>query len=197
MDLQHQNNYSLKKEYKDFFEINTKIINIYPFKWCEFMSFFKFENAIFIKNTTLIINLLSFDIKTISRVFEIFKMYLDSFIIEKIIYKKEFMIVNFKEEYFMQFFKEENKWLIIPYVNLLNERFCVTLDKVVDDHIFDVCFKQKEYYYLYTSRDYIIYPNAFKLTFTKSNHEGSLYFSFSKKKELAQIVNLIINKQDL
>ena len=78
-----------------FIKYINNYIKRYPFKWYHFMSLFDLNEVVYIKDTTIIIDLLKLDSSSIIILFEIFKDFLRNNIINKINYKKEVIIIDF------------------------------------------------------------------------------------------------------
>lgn len=99
---------------QNFIKTINQLIQQYPFKWFNLMELiFNYKN-IYIKDSTMFIELIYLKEEELKRLFEIFKKLFNKRIIEKIIYKREFMIISFHSEFITSFFKSENKWLTIP-----------------------------------------------------------------------------------
>lgn len=119
--MQIISSYSLKKIDYDFVLFFDKYISSYPFKCYNMMELFTNKEVVYTKDTTLIINLIKVSIDSLYNIFNLFKDLLRNNIISRIIYKKEVLIVYFKSDFIMSFFKIRNKWLIIPLISVLLE----------------------------------------------------------------------------
>lgn len=119
--MQIISSYSLKKIDYDFVLFFDKYISSYPFKCYNMMELFTNKEVVYTKDTTLIINLIKVSNDSLYNIFSLFKDLLRNNIISKIIYKKEVLIIYFKSDFIMSFFKIRNKWLIIPLISVLLE----------------------------------------------------------------------------
>lgn len=119
--MQIISSYSLKKIDYDFVLFFDKYISSYPFKCYNMMELFTNKEVVYTKDTTLIINLIKVSNDSLYNIFNLFKDLLRNNIISRIIYKKEVLIVYFKSDFIMSFFKIRNKWLIIPLISVLLE----------------------------------------------------------------------------
>ena len=117
--MQIISSYSLKKIDYDFILFFDKYITRYPFKCYNMMEIFTNKEVVYIKDTTLIIYLIKVNDDELYNIFILFKDMLRNNIISRIIYKKEVLIIYFKSDFIMSFFKIRNKWLIIPLINVL------------------------------------------------------------------------------
>ena len=178
-----------------FIKYINNYISCFPFKWHHFMSFFEYDEIVYIKDTTLIINLLKLDSSSIIIIFEIFKDFLRNNIIDKINYKKEVIIIEFHNEFMISFFKQRNKWMLIGLIEILK-------DHQIDFNL-DAYIKANEeivkYDCLFTLNDFLISignkkykeisKNHIHLTLNFYNNENyNLKFSFEKDKYFSNLL---------
>ena len=130
--------YQLKRVDYIFLDLIDKYIIKYPFKFYYIMEKLNNNNLVFIKDTTMIIDLLKLEEDMIVNIFNLFKEMLRNNLIKKIVYKKEVIVVYFSNEFIISYFKEKNKWLLIPLINILIEK-----DEVI---YFDVYIKTSDIY---------------------------------------------------
>ena len=114
-------NYELTSNDHHFIMYINNYIVCFPFKWHHFMSVFESKEIVYVKDTTLIINLLKLDSSSIIIVFEIFKDFLRNNIIKKINYKKEVIIIEFHNDFMISFFKHRNKWMLLGLIEILED----------------------------------------------------------------------------
>lgn len=114
--------YELKRVDYIFLDLIDKYIIKYPFKFYYIMEKLNNNKIVYIKDTTMIIDLLKLEEDMIVNIFNLFKELLRNNIINKIVYKKEVIVVYFSNEFIISFFKDKDKWLIIPLVNILIEK---------------------------------------------------------------------------
>ena len=136
--LQILSYYQLKRVDYIFLDLIDKYIIKYPFKFYYIMEKLNNNNLVFIKDTTMIIDLLKLEEDMIVNIFNLFKEMLRNNLIKKIVYKKEVIVVYFSNEFIISYFKEKNKWLLIPLINILIEK-----DEVI---YFDVYIKTSDIY---------------------------------------------------
>jgi len=120
--LQILSYYELKRVDYIFLDLIDKYIVKYPFKFYYIMEKVNNNKIVYIKDTTMIIELLKLEEDMIVNIFNLFKELLRNNIINKIVYKKEVLLVYFSNEFIISFFKDKDKWLIIPLVNILIEK---------------------------------------------------------------------------
>lgn len=114
--------YELKRVDHIFLDFIGKYIDKFPFKFYYIMEKLNNNKIVYIKDTTMIIDLLKLEDDMIVNIFNLFKELLRNNIINKIVYKKEVIVVYFSNEFIISFFKDKDKWLIIPLVNILIEK---------------------------------------------------------------------------
>lgn len=97
---------------KIFIEQSYKYLQKFPFKWNFFVNkIINNPRIIFFRDTTVILNINLIEFKKLEIVFEILRIYLKYNVIRKIIYKKEFLIIHFKDLFHMHLFT--NKGFLI------------------------------------------------------------------------------------
>ena len=119
--MQILSNYCLKKVDYDFLSFFDKYISKYPFKSYNIMEVLLGKEIVYIKDTTMIVDLLRINNDNILNIFNFFKDMLRNNLINKIIFKKEVLLIYFKDEFIISFFKEKNKWLLIPLISIILE----------------------------------------------------------------------------
>lgn len=91
---------------KKFIDISYKYLKQYPNKWYDFIYKIICNKKIsYFKDTTAIIQISLLDIHNTENLFVLLKKYLNEKIIIKIIYKKEFVIIHFNENFHMDLIK--------------------------------------------------------------------------------------------
>lgn len=157
-------NYELNKKNIAFIKLCTKLMNKYPFKWFYFMEIFK-KDVIYIKDTTIIIELLKLNYDEINNIFIYFKEFLNNKIITKLIYKKEYLVVIFDDLFNISFFLKNNKWMLILLMN-----YCINNNI---KSYYDVYLKSDETIYsmfMIESNNYFITFDNIKLNNLNNNH---------------------------
>ncbi len=114
--LQLLSNYQLNKKDFDFLLFIDKYLQKYPFKCFNIMDTLLDKEIVYIKNTTMIIDLLKLNDDIIVNIFDFFKNMLRNDFIKKIIYKKEVLLIYFYNDFIISFFNVKNKWLLIPLI---------------------------------------------------------------------------------
>lgn len=123
----------------NFIFICEQLINQYPFKWTNVIELIFNYQYIFIYDSSMFIELISLADDELIRLFEIFKIFFNQRIIEKIIYKHQYMCIAFHSEFITSFFKCKNKWLTVPlYVALIKRKYNVYYDLEINDSIYDL-----------------------------------------------------------
>lgn len=130
--------YELKRIDYLFLDFIDHYISKYPFKFYYIMETLNKKEIVYIKDTTMIIDLIKLEEDMIVNIFELFKELLRRNVIKKIVYKKEVLLVYFNCEFIISFFKSKDKWLIIPLV--------VELMKNKENIYFDVYIKSVDVY---------------------------------------------------
>lgn len=191
--LQILSYYQLKRVDYIFLDLIDKYIIKYPFKFYYIMEKLNNNNLVFIKDTTMIIDLLKLEEDMIVNIFNLFKEMLRNNLIKKIVYKKEVIVVYFSNEFIISYFKEKNKWLLIPLINILIEK-----DEVI---YFDVYIKTSDIYkfmlLVKINEKYVtidLYENnkmndnhlPLVLSFN-NNRNNNLQFSFDKSEFLGNL----------
>lgn len=114
---------------KVFIDKFNHLISTRPFKWCSFKyKILNNKKYCYFKDTTLVINLYLLNIDEAKNALFILKELLLTKGIEKIIYKKEFIIVHFHSYKIVELLKEPNLWIAVclyktikyhfPYLNV-------------------------------------------------------------------------------
>ncbi len=176
-----------------FIKVVDQLINQYPFKWSNFMDIIFKSNTVYIKDSTMIIELIHLKEEEIIRIFQILKIMFNQRIIAKIIYKHEFIVISFYSLFITSFFKEQNKWLTIPlYVDLYKSKIKI---------YYDIIFNNQKYYLGIMFKHKIITidsKNCKKIKLNQlpliissnNNYENNLLFSFNKD----QYINNLFDK---
>lgn len=157
-------NYELNKNNIAFIKLCTNLMNKYPFKWFYFMEIFK-KDVIYIKDTTIIIELLKLNYDEINNIFIYFKEFLNNKIITKLIYKKEYLVVIFDDLFNISFFLKNNKWMLILLMN-----YCINNNI---KSYYDVYLKSDETIYsmfMIKCNNYFITFDNIKLNKLNNNH---------------------------
>lgn len=183
--MQILSKYSLKKIDYEFLYFFDKYISKYPFKCYNLMNIFNNIEFVYIKDTTMIIDLIKIKDDNILNIFDLLKEMLRSNIIGRIIHKKEVLIVYFKNEFVISFFKEVNKWLVIPLVKIfidLNFEFYfdVYVKNNIDKFMLLVVYNG---YHISIDKKYInkLSENHIPLVISfYNNNNQNLMFSFDK-----------------
>ena len=122
------NNYSLmwiekSKTDEKFLEYSYQYQKKYPFIWNYLVKKIICNPEIsYFRDTTGIIHINLIDYKKLQNFFEILKGYLNIGVIEKVIYKKEFIIIHFNKTFHMEYFTNVSFLLSINlYFFLLNK----------------------------------------------------------------------------
>lgn len=108
--------YQMNKKDFNFLLYIDKYLQKYPFKCFNIMDTLLNKEFVYIKNTTMIIDLLKLNDSIIVNIFDFFKNMLRCDFIKKIIYKKEVIFIYFYSDFIISFFNMKNKWLLIPLV---------------------------------------------------------------------------------
>lgn len=108
--------YQMNKKDFNFLLYIDKYLQKYPFKCFNIMDTLLNKEFVYIKNTTMIIDLLKLNDSIIVNIFDFFKNMLRCDFIKKIIYKKEVIFIYFYNDFIISFFNMKNKWLLIPLV---------------------------------------------------------------------------------
>jgi hypothetical protein len=128
------------------------------------MEIFK-KDVIYIKDTTIIIELLKLNYDEINNIFIYFKEFLNNKIITKLIYKKEYLVVIFDDLFNISFFLKNNKWMLILLMN-----YCINNNI---KSYYDVYLKSDETIYsmfMIESNNYFITFDNIKLNKLNNNH---------------------------
>jgi hypothetical protein len=128
------------------------------------MEIFK-KDVIYIKDTTIIIELLKLNYDEINNIFIYFKEFLNNKIITKLIYKKEYLVVIFDDLFNISFFLKNNKWMLILLMN-----YCINNNI---KSYYDVYLKSDETIYsmfMIENNNYFITFDNIKLNTLNNNH---------------------------
>lgn len=115
------NNLDLLEE--EFIEYIVDYINIHPFIWNELTNRILYNQRItYVKDTTFIITTYEIKERYIKYFFELFKELLRMGYVNKIIYKKEFMIVHLYSECITKALSTPNDWIILMTYKLIKTK---------------------------------------------------------------------------
>lgn len=172
-----------------FIKYINNYIKRYPFKWYHFMSLFDLNEVVYIKDTTIIIDLLKLDSSSIIILFEIFKDFLRNNIINKINYKKEVIIIDFYNDFMVSYFKNSVKWMLLVLLEILDdyeiEYYLDVFIKYHDEIIKYDCLMIYEgnYISIGINKSKKLFENHTHLVLNfYSNENYNLRFSFDKDK---------------
>lgn len=109
---------------KSFIDISYEYQKRFPGKWENIINYVLFNEEIsYFRDTTCILNISLVDFAIINDLFEILKQYLNGGIIYKIIYKKEFVIIHFNNNFHIEFFKNKSSILFINLYKFLLKNY--------------------------------------------------------------------------
>lgn len=168
----------------DFLSIINNLINKYPFKIFYFMELFNNKQCVFARDSNIFVELLKLGEEELRRLFEISKILLDKKIINKIIYKKEFIIMKFHSEFILSFFTSPTKWYSIPlYFKLRDLKIPVYYDTFLKHDIIINCMLciEIDYYHILINDTLIEVLTKKQLSYIfslSSNENENLLFSF-------------------
>ncbi|MBR6516833.1 MAG: hypothetical protein IKT40_08325 [Bacilli bacterium] len=188
-------NYELTSNDHHFIMYINNYIVCFPFKWHHFMSVIESKEIVYVKDTTLIINLLKLDSSSIIIVFEIFKDFLRNNIIKKINYKKEVIIIEFHNDFMISFFKHRNKWMLLGLIEILEDN---QINYYLDVYIksnneitkYDCLFMYDDYLISIGNKKYNeLHDKHIHLTLNFYNNENcNLKYSFDKGKYFSNLL---------
>ena len=188
-------NYELTSNDHHFIMYINNYIVCFPFKWHHFMSVIESKEIVYVKDTTLIINLLKLDSSSIIIVFEIFKDFLRNNIIKKINYKKEVIIIEFHNDFMISFFKHRNKWMLLGLIEILEDN---QINYYLDVYIksnneitkYDCLFMYDDYLISIGNKKYNeLHDKHIHLTLNFYNIENcNLNYSFDKEKYFSNLL---------
>lgn len=96
----------------------------YPFRWNYFVyDIIHQPQMVYTKDSTVILNLNDLPFKELQFLFGMLKDFLNYQIIQKIIYKKEFMILHFHQDFHMEFFKTPSILMSLGLHQYLQENY--------------------------------------------------------------------------
>lgn len=96
----------------------------YPFRWNYFVyDIISRPQMVYTKDSTVILNLNELPFKELQFLFEMLKDFLNHRIIQKIIYKREFIILHFHQEFHMEFFKTPSILMSLGLYQCLRENY--------------------------------------------------------------------------
>lgn len=96
----------------------------YPFRWHYFVfDIISKPQMIYTKDSTVILNLNDLPFKELQFLFAMLKDFLNYRIIQKIIYKREFIILHFHQEFHMEFFKTPSILMSLGLHQYLQENY--------------------------------------------------------------------------
>ena len=178
--------YQMNKKDFEFLLFIDKYLQKYPFKCFNIMDTLLDKEIVYIKNTTMIIDLLKLSDSIVVNIFDFFKDMLRCDIIKKIIYKKEVLFIYFYNDFIISFFDIKNKWLLIPLViEISKSNYPYYFDVyVLENNIFKLIF-------LVINKDYYVSIDIKKIDRINNNHyplvisfysnkDNNLKFSFDK-----------------
>lgn len=189
-------NYKLTNIDLKFINYLNEYINRYPFRWYYFINIFSRKDIVYIKDTTIIINLLKLDSSKIIKIFKILKDLLRDNIIKQIKYQKEVIIIYFYNKFMIDFFSDSNKWMFIPFLKILdNKRIKYYLNPYlkINEEIISY-YLMINYKSIYVTIDIsdseIVFDKHIHLVLNFYNNENhNLKFSFDKDKFFLNFLN--------
>lgn len=96
----------------------------YPFRWHYFVyDIISKPQMIYTKDSTVILNLNELPFKELQFLFVMLKDFLNYRVIQKIIYKREFIILHFHQEFHMEFFKTPSILMSLGLYQYLLENY--------------------------------------------------------------------------
>ncbi|MCM1259557.1 MAG: hypothetical protein NC182_01270 [Prevotella sp.] len=96
----------------------------YPFRWNYFVyDIISKPQMVYTKDSTMILNLNELPFKELQFLFGMLKDFLNYGIIQKIIYKREFMILHFHQAFHMEFFKTPSFLMSVGLYQYLRENY--------------------------------------------------------------------------
>lgn len=189
--------YQLKRNDYIFLDFIDHYISKYPFKCYYIMETLNNSEIVFIKDTTMIIELIKLEEDMVVNIFNLFKELLRRNIIKKIVYKKEVLLAYFNSEFIISFFKYKDKWMLIPLVcELINNKKSIYFDvyvKSIDVYKLMFLVKIKERYISIDLRDAKkINESHIPLVICFNNNKNNnLQFSFDKSVFIANLMSKI------
>ncbi len=178
-----------------FLKYSYQYLKKYPFMWRYLVKEIICKKEIsYFRDTTGIIHIETIEFNKLSYLFELLKAYLNIGVIDKIIYKKEFIILHFHQNFHLQYFIYETFLLAINlYFFLLTQYqniFTICYGaKLLDDkksYLIEIMLKYHEKLYLFSSN-----PN-FNLDF--SSNIKKLYLCDFPKHDFKKQANVEIFK---
>lgn len=157
------NNYSLmwiekSKTDEKFLEYSYQYQKKYPFIWNYLVKKIICNPEIsYFRDTTGIIHINLIDYKKLQNFFEILKGYLNIGVIEKVIYKKEFIIIHFNKTFHMEYFTNVSFLLSInlyffllnKYDNIFKIYYGAILSYENERKLIEIVIEYKNKYYLF------------------------------------------------
>lgn len=212
--------YSLKtikhtKIDKKFIEVSYSYQKRFPGKWEFFANnIIKKPEICYFRDTTSIINVNLIDFNELTNLFEILKLYLNNRIIKKIIYKKEFIIIHFNNDFHVEFIKNPMYLLAINLFKFLDNNYSGILDVFfgavlsinnIKETVEIVAFKDS-YIYLFMSNYHfniklddkmikVLIYELMPINILKDEAVLPLKLSFSETEYYHSINNLFINRK--
>lgn len=191
--------YQLKKSDYLFLVFMDEYIEKYPFKCYNIMDSLLKKDIVFIRQTTMIIDLIKLNDDEVVNIFDFFKNMLRNNLIKKIIYKKEVLFIYFNSEFIIDFFLIKDKWLIIPLIiEFIKLDYNFYFDAYVNHEnitklMFLVIINNK--YVSIDVKDTIkLTNNHYPLTISfYNNNHNNLKFSFDKVEILNNFNNKLIS----
>lgn len=184
----------------EFLIIINNLINKYPFKIFYFMELFSKKQCVFARDSNIFVELLKLNEEELRRLFEISKILLDKKIINKIIYKKEFIIMKFHSEFILSFFKSPTKWYSIPlYFKLRDLKIPVYYDTFLKHDIIINCMLciEIDYYHILINDTLIDILTKKQLSYIfslSSNENENLLFSFDGNQMFYNLIQKVKKK---
>lgn len=189
-----------KKFHKKTYELSKS----YPLKWYHFIYKVINNNKItYFKDTTMIINLIDLDLSLVKITFEILKEYFKETLILKLIYKKEYIIVDFHSVKTKEVFQNKDLWKSIYLYYVIKDNYddvSLYLRGIIRKNIneyenIDLIIKDNEKLYLVNSSSPIneIYGKSNNVylydrrsrNITVPSHNTHLLFSFDPNQILS------------
>lgn len=159
--------YSLKtikhtKIDRKFIEISYLYQKKFPGKWHYFASkIINNKEICYFRDTTGIFNVNLIEFSELQNLFEILKIYLNNHIINKLIYKKEFIIIHFNKDFHVEFIKNSMyllsinlfKYFEINYNGLLDVYFGAVLTIGNIKQTIEMVVLKDSFIYLFESKN--------------------------------------------
>ncbi len=140
-----------------FIKISDEFSNTFPIKWNKYIdNIITNQSITFFRDTSAIIQITNLNLNEVEFLFTVLKAYLNSQVIEKIIYKKEFIIIHFNDKFHMELITNSFiLYLIKFYRYLLNKSnlykvyFCCKFTINNEVKIIPLVIKYNNIYYVF------------------------------------------------